>query len=104
MGTMGQEEEASSHPFAITFADRMETATHTVHQTVRGLDVRDVLEGLDLQHATLIGGSMGANTIWSYVAQCGTDRLSAAVTVDESVQRGPPRLPARGLTNLRRPR
>ena len=31
----------------------------------RGLDVRDVLEGLDLQHAVLVGGSMGANTIWS---------------------------------------
>jgi len=50
----------------------------------RGLDVRDVLEGLDLAHATLVGGSMGANTIWSYVAQCGTERLAAAVTVDQT--------------------
>jgi non-heme chloroperoxidase len=50
----------------------------------RGLDVRDVLEGLDLQHAVLVGGSMGASTIWSYVAQCGTERLSAAVTVDQT--------------------
>jgi non-heme chloroperoxidase len=31
----------------------------------RGLDVRDVLEGLDLQHAILVGGSTGGNTIWS---------------------------------------
>ena len=50
----------------------------------RGLDVRDVLEGLDLQHVILVGGSMGASTIWSYVAQCGTDRLSVAVTVDQT--------------------
>jgi non-heme chloroperoxidase len=50
----------------------------------RGLDVRDVLEGLDLQHAVLVGGSMGASTIWSYVAQCGTDRLAAAVSVDQT--------------------
>ncbi len=50
----------------------------------RGLDVRDVVEGLDLQHAVIVGGSMGANTIWSYVAQCGTERLAAAVTVDQT--------------------
>ena len=31
----------------------------------RGLDVRDVLEGLDLQRVNLVGGSTGANTIWS---------------------------------------
>jgi len=50
----------------------------------RGLDVRDVLDGLDLTHAVVVGGSMGANTIWSYVAQCGTERLAAAVTVDQT--------------------
>jgi non-heme chloroperoxidase len=50
----------------------------------RGLDVRDVLEGLDLAHVILVGGSMGANTIWSVVAQCGTERLAAAVTVDQT--------------------
>ena len=50
----------------------------------RGLDVRDVIEGLDLQSVVLVGGSMGANTIWSYVAQCGTERLAAAVTVDQT--------------------
>jgi pimeloyl-ACP methyl ester carboxylesterase len=50
----------------------------------RGLDVRDVLEGLDLQGAVLVGGSMGASTIWSYMAQCGLDRLAGAVSVDQT--------------------
>jgi pimeloyl-ACP methyl ester carboxylesterase len=50
----------------------------------RGLDLRDVLEGLDLQGAVLVGGSMGASTIWSYVAQCGLDRLAGAVSVDQT--------------------
>jgi non-heme chloroperoxidase len=56
----------------------------TVDMARRGLDVRDVLEGLDLTNVVLIGGSMGANTIWSYVAQCGIHRLAAAVTVDQT--------------------
>jgi pimeloyl-ACP methyl ester carboxylesterase len=43
-----------------------------------------VVEGLDLQGAVLVGGSMGANTIWSYVAQCGLDRLAGAVSVDQT--------------------
>jgi non-heme chloroperoxidase len=50
----------------------------------RGLDVRDVLEGLDLQSVVLVGGSMGGNTIWSYLAQCGIERLAAAVVVDQT--------------------
>lgn len=50
----------------------------------RGLDVRDVLDGLDLHGVVLVGGSMGANTIWSYIAQCGTDRLAGVVTVDQT--------------------
>ncbi len=50
----------------------------------RGLDVRDVLDRLDLTKVVLIGGSMGANTIWSYVAQCGIHRLAAAVVVDQT--------------------
>lgn len=50
----------------------------------RGRDVRDVLNGLDLTGAVLVGGSMGGNTIWSYIAQCGLDRLAGAVVVDQT--------------------
>jgi non-heme chloroperoxidase len=50
----------------------------------RGRDLRDVMAGLDLQGAALVGGSMGGNTIWSYLAQCGGDRVSAIVIVDQT--------------------
>ncbi|WP_434318685.1 alpha/beta fold hydrolase [Leifsonia sp. P73] len=50
----------------------------------RGRDVAAVLEGLDLRDAVLVGGSMGANTIWSFLAQCGADRVAAAVSIDQT--------------------
>lgn len=50
----------------------------------RGRDVRDVMEGLDLVDAVLVGGSMGGNTIWSYMAQFGADRIGAIVIVDQT--------------------
>ncbi|WP_137843898.1 alpha/beta hydrolase [Microbacterium sp. 2FI] len=50
----------------------------------RGRDVRDVMEELDLQGAILVGGSMGGNTIWSYVAQFGADRIAAIAIVDQT--------------------
>ncbi|WP_345803272.1 alpha/beta hydrolase [Microbacterium sp. AZCO] len=52
----------------------------------RGADLRDVLEGLDLQGAALVGGSMGGNTIWSYLSQSGSSRVSAVVIVDQTPQ------------------
>lgn len=50
----------------------------------RGQDVRDVLDALDLHDVVLVGGSMGANTIWSYVSQFGTARLAGIVSVDQT--------------------
>ncbi|MFS0910982.1 alpha/beta fold hydrolase [Microbacterium sp. 179-I 3D2 NHS] len=50
----------------------------------RGRDVHDVLTALDLTDVVLIGGSMGGNTIWSYVEQFGSVALSAIVIVDQT--------------------
>ncbi|WP_347976095.1 alpha/beta hydrolase [Microbacterium sp. ProA8] len=50
----------------------------------RGSDVRDVLAALDLRGAVLVGGSMGANTIWSYLGQEGAERAAAVVSVDQT--------------------
>jgi pimeloyl-ACP methyl ester carboxylesterase len=50
----------------------------------RGSDLRDVAEALDLREAALVGGSMGANTIWSYLGQEGSDRVAAVVSVDQT--------------------
>lgn len=50
----------------------------------RAADLQTVLEQLDVADATLIGGSMGGNTIWAYVEQHGTDRIRAIATVDQT--------------------
>jgi pimeloyl-ACP methyl ester carboxylesterase len=55
----------------------------TTMQT-RGRLVHALIEKLDLHRAALIGGSMGGNTIWSYVDAYGTGRLRAAVVVDQT--------------------
>lgn len=50
----------------------------------RGQDVRDLLDGLDLRDVVLVGGSMGGNTIWSYLQQFGQERVGAVVIVDQT--------------------
>ena len=50
----------------------------------RGQDVRDVLETLGLNEVVLVGGSMGGNTIWSYLQQFGSSRIGAVVIVDQT--------------------
>ncbi|MEU2200024.1 alpha/beta hydrolase [Isoptericola sp. NPDC019482] len=50
----------------------------------RGRDVGAVLDALDLHGAVLVGGSMGASSIWSYLAQGDADRVAAVVSVDQT--------------------
>ncbi|MEU6673834.1 alpha/beta hydrolase [Streptomyces sp. NPDC046925] len=50
----------------------------------RGQDVRTVLDALDLHDVLAVGGSMGGNTIWSYVSQFGADRLAGIAVVDQT--------------------
>lgn len=50
----------------------------------RGDDVQAVLEQLDVRDATLVGGSMGGNTIWAFVQRHGTERVRAIVVVDQT--------------------
>ncbi|WP_166974155.1 alpha/beta fold hydrolase [Brevibacterium atlanticum] len=50
----------------------------------RGRDLGEVLKGLDLRDALLVGGSMGGNTIWSYLAQASTDRIAGIAIVDQT--------------------
>jgi pimeloyl-ACP methyl ester carboxylesterase len=49
-----------------------------------GKDLWDVLTALDLDDVVLIGGSMGASTIWAYCDLFGGERLGAVVTVDQT--------------------
>ncbi|MBM6589501.1 alpha/beta hydrolase [Brevibacterium sp. RIT 803] len=50
----------------------------------RGQDVAQVLEALELTDVLLVGGSMGGNTIWSYLTQFGADRIAGIVIVDQT--------------------
>jgi pimeloyl-ACP methyl ester carboxylesterase len=55
---------------------------HTVPTQTR--DLRELIEGLDLEDVVLVGWSSGAFCIWEYVKQFGVDRLAGAVIVDEA--------------------
>ena len=61
-----------------------EAPTHGASMTRHGRDVVNFLTEVNVDEAVLIGGSMGANTIWSYVSQFGTDRVRAVVSVDQT--------------------
>jgi non-heme chloroperoxidase len=49
-----------------------------------GKDVHDVLAGLELDDVVLVGGSMGASTIWAYYDLFGADRLHRIVTIHQT--------------------
>lgn len=50
----------------------------------RGADLDQLLTQLDLRDAALVGGSMGGNTVWSYLSQFPQDRVTAVVIVDQT--------------------
>jgi non-heme chloroperoxidase len=47
-------------------------------------DLRDLIEALDLENVTLLGWSMGAAVIWSYMDLFGSEHLAGHVSVDQS--------------------
>lgn len=57
-----------------------------LHMNVKtlGQDMHEIIEGLDLKDVIVIGHSMGAATIFSYVNQFGCDKLKKIVAVDMS--------------------
>ena len=50
----------------------------------RGDDLRDVLAALHLEDVALVGGSMGGNTIWSYLSRHGDALVRSVVIVDQT--------------------
>jgi len=57
----------------------------TGHTMARhGEDLADFLSALDIRDAVLVGGSMGASTIWAYMTAFGTGRMRAMVSVDQT--------------------
>ncbi|WP_127794850.1 alpha/beta fold hydrolase [Agromyces sp. LHK192] len=49
-----------------------------------GRDIRDLLDHLALEDATLVGGSMGGNSIWAMLAESGSARVRDVVIVDQT--------------------
>ena len=49
-----------------------------------GRDLGELLEHLDLTDVTLVGASMGGNTIWAYVDQFGSCRLAGVLIDDQT--------------------
>lgn len=49
-----------------------------------GKDLHDVLSALDLRDAVVVGGSMGASSVWAYCDLFGTGRLRGMVSVDQT--------------------
>jgi non-heme chloroperoxidase len=49
-----------------------------------GKDLHDALTQLDLGAVVLVGGSMGASTIWAYVDLFGTDGVRGIVSIDQT--------------------
>lgn len=58
----------------------------TMHMNIKrlGQDLNEIIESLNLEDVTLIGHSMGAATIYSYVNQFGCDRIRRIVASDMS--------------------
>jgi non-heme chloroperoxidase len=49
-----------------------------------GKDLHDVLDGLGLDDVALVGGSMGASTIWAYIDQFGNGRVRGIISIDQT--------------------
>lgn len=50
----------------------------------RGADLHEAFTALDLRGVTLVGQSMGGNSIWAYLSLFPADRLAAIVIVDQT--------------------
>ncbi|MEK8073999.1 alpha/beta fold hydrolase [Rhodococcoides navarretei] len=61
-----------------------EAPTHGASMERHGRDVANFLAAVGVTDVVLIGGSMGASTVWSYVSQFATEHVRAIVSVDQT--------------------
>lgn len=61
--------------------EESEAPSHGHRIARHGKDLDDVLTTLGLDDVVLVGGSMGASTIWAYVDLLGTARIRAVVSI-----------------------
>jgi pimeloyl-ACP methyl ester carboxylesterase len=63
---------------------KSEKPGHGYRMARRGKDLGDLLEALDLHDAVLVGQSMGASSIWSYLGLFDASRVSGIVSIDQT--------------------
>lgn len=61
-----------------------EKVEHSHRISRYAMDIRNLLDHLDVREVTLLGWSMGAAIAWSYLELFGTDRVAKLVCVDQS--------------------
>jgi non-heme chloroperoxidase len=57
---------------------------HGQRMSRHGKDLHDARAGLDLGDVVLVGGSMGASTVWAHLDQFGTGAVRGVVSVDQT--------------------
>ncbi|MCI9163521.1 MAG: alpha/beta hydrolase [Lachnospiraceae bacterium] len=61
-----------------------EKVMHSHRISRYAMDVKNLLDHLDVDHVTVLGWSMGASILWSYIELFGNHRLAGLVCVDQS--------------------
>ncbi len=61
-----------------------EKVLHSHRISRYAMDVRNLLDHLDVKDVTVLGWSMGASVLWSYIELFGNHRLAGLICVDQS--------------------
>ncbi|MBY6682397.1 alpha/beta hydrolase [Rhodococcus sp. BP-316] len=61
-----------------------EAPDHGATMARHGRDLDNFLTAVGVETAVLMGGSMGASTVWSYIRTTGTSRVRGVVSVDQT--------------------
>ncbi|MGN8791533.1 alpha/beta fold hydrolase [Acidaminococcus fermentans] len=61
-----------------------EKVLHSHRISRYAMDVKNLLDALDLKDVTVLGWSMGASILWSYIELFGNYRIGSLICVDQS--------------------
>ena len=61
-----------------------EKVMHSHRISRYAMDVKNLLDYLDVEDVTVLGWSMGASILWSYIELFGNHRISGLICVDQS--------------------
>lgn len=84
-----QEKALLKHGYRVIAFDRRshgssENPSFGQDMATQGKDLDALIRHLQIEKAFLIGQSQGASTMWSYIAQFGTDHLYGVISIDQT--------------------